>query len=66
MNLNETAISIVFTDGRELRIKYRAMYVGCIMGAALSYATNSSIAWAVVHGILGWFYVGYYILGGGH
>ena len=66
MNWDEPVVSITFTDGRVLSMKRRTMYIGCVMGAALSYATNASVAWAVVHGILGWLYVGYYILGGGH
>lgn len=48
--------------------KYRSHVVssGITMGSALamilSYVEHNSILWAIVHGILGWFYVIYYAI----
>lgn len=33
---------------------------GCALAMAISFVTNHSIFWAIVHGIFGWFYVIYY------
>ena len=30
---------------------------GCALAITISYAANKSIAWAILHGILGWLYV---------
>lgn len=30
---------------------------GCALAITISYAVNKSIAWAILHGILGWLYV---------
>ncbi len=40
--------------------------LGSVIAVIVSWTTNQSIMWAVIHGLLGWFYVGYYVLGGGH
>jgi hypothetical protein len=32
---------------------------GCALAIAISYAANKSIGWAIVHGILSWFFVIY-------
>ncbi|MEY3395768.1 MAG: hypothetical protein RL346_2005 [Verrucomicrobiota bacterium] len=39
--------------------------LGTIIAVIISWSTNHSILWAVIHGILSWFYVIYYALGGG-
>ncbi len=32
---------------------------GCALAMAISYGDNHSIAWAIFHGLLSWFYVIY-------
>lgn len=39
---------------------------GGVLAMILSYTTNHSILWCLLHGFFGWFYVIYYLLGGGH
>ncbi|MEO6538384.1 MAG: hypothetical protein ABIT07_11415 [Ferruginibacter sp.] len=36
--------------------------LGTIIAVVISWSRNKSILWAIVHGILGWFYVIYAIL----
>ncbi len=38
---------------------------GSALAISISYTANHSILWAIIHGILGWFYVIYYALGFG-
>ncbi|MGH7974857.1 MAG: hypothetical protein ACREBR_04980 [bacterium] len=40
--------------------------LGNIIAVVLSWSVNHSILWAFLHGIFGWFYIIYYVLGGGH
>ncbi len=35
---------------------------GSALAIAISWSTNHSILWAIIHGILSWFYVIYYAL----
>lgn len=35
---------------------------GAVLAMVISYHAYSSIGWAILHGILGWFYVIYYII----
>jgi hypothetical protein len=35
---------------------------GSALAIAISYTTNKSILWAIIHGILGWLYVIYFAL----
>ena len=35
---------------------------GSALAIAISYTTNQSILWAIIHGILGWLYVIYFAL----
>jgi hypothetical protein len=35
---------------------------GSALAIAISWSANKSILWAIVHGILGWFYVIYFAL----
>ena len=50
------------------RVEYShtAMSTGISMGTALamilSYSVNQSILWAIIHGVLSWFYVVYFAL----
>jgi hypothetical protein len=38
---------------------------GSALAMAISFTTNHSVGWAIVHGTFSWFYVIYYWLGGG-
>jgi positive regulator of sigma E activity len=38
------------------------MSLGAILAVCISWTKNHSILWAIIHGILGWFYVVYYVL----
>jgi hypothetical protein len=40
--------------------------LGNVIAAIVSWSVNHSILWALVHGLFGWFYLIYYVLGGGH
>lgn len=35
--------------------------LGSAIAVAVSWSLHKSIVWAVIHGILGWFYVLYYV-----
>jgi hypothetical protein len=35
---------------------------GSVLAMIISWSLNSSIIWAVIHGLLGWIYVIYYLL----
>jgi hypothetical protein len=35
---------------------------GTALAIAISWSTNKSILWAIVHGLLSWFYVVYYAI----
>ncbi len=35
---------------------------GSALAIAISWSVNNSILWAIIHGILSWFYVIYYII----
>lgn len=35
---------------------------GSALAMVISYSAYKSVLWAIVHGIFGWFYVGYYLL----
>lgn len=36
--------------------------LGTVIAAILSWSANHSVLWAVLHGILGWLYVVYYVV----
>lgn len=40
--------------------------IGTVIAIIVSWSANHSIWWAILHGIFGWLYVIYYLLGGGH
>lgn len=40
--------------------------LGSVIAVIISWTTNHSVLWAILHGIFGWFYVIYYVLGFGH
>ncbi len=35
---------------------------GSVLAIVISFTTHKSVLWAIIHGIFGWFYVGYYLL----
>ena len=35
---------------------------GTALAIAISYTTNQSVLWALIHGLLSWFYVIYFVL----
>ncbi len=35
---------------------------GCALAIVISYTANKSILWAILHGILSWFYVLYFAI----
>lgn len=41
---------------------FPAIGVGTIIAAVISYVTNHSILWAIVHGFLAWIYILYFII----
>lgn len=36
--------------------------IGIVLAVVLSYSLNHSIPWAILHGLLSWFYVIYYAI----
>ncbi len=42
-------------------VKYGASF-GSALAIAISYTTNHSILWAIIHGVFGWLYVIYFAL----
>ncbi len=35
---------------------------GCALAMVISFTTKKSVLWAIIHGILGWLYVLYYVI----
>ncbi len=66
MKPEDYSVIVEFENGGRLRFGPLSLGIGHVMATALSWTANQSVAWCVVHGILGWLYVGYYALGGGH
>lgn len=36
--------------------------LGTIIAVVISWSVNHSVIWAIIHGILGWFYIIYYLI----
>jgi hypothetical protein len=36
--------------------------IGSAIAVVASWSRNKSVMWAIIHGVLGWFYVIYYVL----
>lgn len=53
----KTKLETVTSDGGKAGISF-----GAALAMVISYAKWQSIGWAIVHGILGWVYVIYYII----
>ncbi len=53
-------------NGRYYRVRIEGAKLGVGFGSALamaiSYSTNHSILWAIIHGIFSWLYVLYFAL----
>src|ERR1700730_3479244 len=53
-------------NGRAYSVRVEGAKYGASFGSALaieiSYTTNHSILWAIIHGILSWLYVAYFAL----
>jgi hypothetical protein len=43
----------------------RGLSLGCTLATAISYNTNEHIGWAILHGLFGWLYVIYCLIGFG-
>lgn len=41
---------------------FKGISVGCCLAMIISFVTHKSVLWALIHGLLGWFYVIYYII----
>jgi len=37
-------------------------YLGAAIAVAISWSMHHSVFWAIIHGILGWLYVVYYVI----
>ena len=35
---------------------------GCALAMVMSWTANQSVAWVLIHGLLGWIYVIYYLI----
>jgi hypothetical protein len=55
--MNGSRYYVVRSEGTKYGIGF-----GSALAIAISYTTNKSILWAIVHGILGWLYVIYFAL----
>lgn len=44
------------------RTVQRGVTFGSTLAIAVSYVTNESIVWAIIHGLFSWFYIIYFIL----
>ena len=53
-------------ENNKIEIVEKSVKTGITFGSALamviSYVNWHSVGWAVVHGLMGWLYVGYYII----
>jgi hypothetical protein len=53
------------SDGnRETNVRVGAgatIGLGSVLAVTLSWTANHAIGWALIHGVLGWFYVIYYL-----
>jgi hypothetical protein len=55
--MNGSRYYVVRSEGTKYGIGF-----GSALAIAISYTTNKSILWAIIHGILGWLYVIYFAL----
>ena len=57
LNMNGSRSYGVRVEGAKYGVSF-----GSALAIAISYTTNHSILWAIIHGILGWLYVIYFAL----
>jgi hypothetical protein len=48
-----------------IEYKVDIMTIGSMLAVAISWSIHHSVMWSAVHGVFGWFYVAYYLLGYG-
>lgn len=51
-----------YTTKKVTRTVSKGFSFGAVLAMVISYAKWQSIGWAIVHGVLNWFYVIYYII----
>lgn len=44
------------------RLANGGITIGMVLAICISWSVNKSVAWAVVHGLLSWIYVVYYLI----
>ena len=52
------------SERRKIKVKVGAgttIGFGAVMAMTLSWTANHAIGWALIHGLLGWIYVVYYL-----
>lgn len=49
-------------DRRDRSATVGGVGLGCILATVISYVNWQSIGWAILHGVLGWIYVIYYVI----
>lgn len=55
--MNGSRYYVIRSEGAKWGVSF-----GSALAIAISYTTNKSILWAIIHGILGWLYVIYFAL----
>ena len=53
---------VTVTKGPTVETVEKGVSFGAVLAMVISYAHWHSIGWAVIHGLLGWVYVIYYLL----
>ena len=53
--MNETRFYKIQSSGTKYTVGF-----GSALAIAISYSNNHSIIWAIIDGVLGWFYVAYF------
>lgn len=56
--MNGSRYYVIRSEGAKWGVSF-----GSALAMAISYTTNKSILWAIIHGILGWLYVIYFCFG---
>lgn len=49
-------------SSRRLEVTKSGVGFGAALAITISWSVNQSVFWAIVHGILGWLYVIYYVI----
>ena len=47
-------------------VTYSGVSLGSVIAVVVSWSVNHSIGWAILHGIISWFYVIYRLIVGGY